>query len=421
MMDRWSEPPVTALRASAGETELRESAAEVPARSPSSSDRRTLRRWALGLGPLLLVGLLVFVFLQTGPAGVFERAFPPVEELTLQRVTLPAPGSITLRVVNGGPEPVTIAQVLVDNAAWRHTIDGPRTIPRLGRRTIEIPYPWVEGDPLEITVLTSTGLTFTTQVPVATESPAPDVRYFTTFALLGLYVGVVPVLLGLLWLPFLRELDPRWLDFFLSLTAGLLVFLGTDAFTEAIASARQVPAAFQGVGLVVLGILVASLGLSAVGGAKDPDRSRGALRLALLIAIGIGLHNLAEGLAIGTSYAAGEIALGTYLVLGFLLHNTTEGLAIVAPVAGERTKIGRIAVLGLIAGVPTIAGAWLGGFSSSPARTTLFLALGAGAIAQVVYMILRMQHQQGRLTAPLNAAGFIAGIVLMYATGLFVA
>jgi ZIP family zinc transporter len=375
----------------------------------------------LGLGPLLLIGILILVFLRTDPAGSFARAFPPVEELTLERVTLPGPGSIRLRIVNGGPQPVTVAQVLVDDAAWNHSLGGPRTIPRLGARTVEIPYPWVEGEPLEITVVTSTGLTFTTEVAVATESPVPDARYFGTFALLGLYVGVVPVLLGVLWLPFLRRLEPRWLEFFLSLTAGLLVFLGTDAFAEAIDAAREVPAAFQGLGLLLLGVVGTMIGLGALGGGEGFDRKRGASRLALLIAIGIGLHNLAEGLAIGTSFAAGEIALGTYLVLGFLLHNTTEGVAIVTPIAAEPVKIRYIAALGLIAGVPTIAGAWIGGLSGSPVVTTLFLALGIGAIAQVVYVIWRTRQQQGGLLSPLNAAGFISGLLLMYATGLFVA
>jgi zinc transporter ZupT len=202
---------------------------------------------------------------------------------------------------------------------------------------------------------------------------------------LGIYVGVLPVLLGLLWLPFLRRIGARWLDFFLAFTVGLLVFLGVDAIAEAVETAAAVAGAYQGLGLVTLGFLGAALTLSAAG--KLPalgSRAAPAMYLATLIALGIGLHNLGEGLAIGSAYGTGEVALGTFLVLGFLIHNTTEGLAIVAPLASGGGAIRRLIGLGLLAGLPTIAGAWIGGLSYSPILTTLFFAIGAGAIAQVV-------------------------------------
>jgi zinc transporter ZupT len=381
--------------------------------------------WLKGLAPLVLLAVLVVAFLRFGPLGVLRQGFPPIEELTIERVTLPQPGRMQVHVVNGGPEPVTIAQVLVDDATWTHSIDGPREVGRLDKRVITVPYPWVQGEPHVVKLVTRTGLTFEAEIAVATQTPRVDARYLLTFAILGIYVGVIPVLLGLLWLPFLRSINRKWVDFFLSLTLGLLVFLGVDAFAEALENAGRVAGAYQGLGLVVIGLIGTPLAIAGFGEWRKRRRAAaGAFYVALLIAVAIGLHNLGEGLAIGSAYATGEIALGTFLVLGFLLHNTTEGLAIIAPVAAERPSLGRLALLGLVAGVPTILGAWIGGFTYSPVWITLFFAIGAGAIIQVVFEIWKLFARQadkdGGLAAPLNAAGVVTGLLLMYVTGLFV-
>lgn len=388
--------------------------------------RSETRRLILaGLGPVALLAIFVALFLTYGPLGVFKAAFPPVEELTVERVVL-RPGEMALSVTNGGPGPVTVAQVLVDDAYWQHAISPERTIPRLGRATISIPYPWIEGEPHRIKLLTSTGLVIEHEVAVAAETPKPDARYLGTFTLIGIYVGVIPVFVGLLWFPFLRRVGKRWLSFFLSLTAGLLVFLGLDTLVEALEVRTQVPGAFQGTGLVTLGVLGTILALTVLvrrstRGAGDGPRAR--LVVAFLIALGIGLHNLGEGLAIGAAYSLGEVALGTFLVLGFLLHNTTEGLGIAAPLAVDRPPIVQFAALGALAGVPTIFGAWIGGFVYSPVFATLFLSIGAGAIFQVVYELTKMMVRQSgdELMTVSNFAGFTAGLLIMYVTGLFVA
>jgi len=394
-----------------------------------------MRNWALGLAPLGLLVALVAAFLFFDPAAPLRTAFPPVEELTIERVVLPESGMMEVHVVNGGPEPVTVAQVMVDEAYWTHTMPGNRTIQRLGRAVISVPYPWVEGDPHEIALVTSTGLTFTHTVEVATLTPTANARSLTVFTILGIYVGLIPVLIGILWYPFIRQIGRRWIHFFLSLTIGLLIFLGVDALVEALETATVVPSAFQGVGLMLIGLLgsvvvlraLASGGRSKDSGQRSPP---GGLRLAYLIAIGIGLHNLGEGLAIGSAYALGEIALGSFLVIGFLVHNTTEGLAIVAPVAAEgartasssRPPIGHFLGMGAVAGLPTIVGTWIGGFSYSPIAGTLFLAIGAGAILQVVLEIGLMLKREtgGGLLAPLNAVGLMLGLMLMYGTALLV-
>lgn len=389
---------------------------------PVSSARRMARRWLWGLLPLLLLAALVVVLLRFGPLGVFEAGFPPVEELTIDRVTL-APGRMLVHLTNGGPQPVTIAQVLVDEAYWQYTIAPDATVPRLGRATITLDYPWVEGEAHSITLLTPTGLTFEHTVEVAVESPRVDARYLSTFTLLGVYVGVLPVFMGLLWLPFVRSLDRRWVSFFLSLTAGLLLFLGVDALDEALKVAAGLPPAYQGLALVLTGVVVTVLVLVWVSrrtAAGDAAARRFAL--AFLIAFGIGLHNLGEGLAIGAAYSLGEIALGTFLVLGFTIHNTTEGLAIVAPIAQDRPRLATLALLGALAGAPTILGAWIGGLSYSPVLATLFLAIGAGAIFQVVYELVKMMVAEGRSPAVgYQIAGFAAGLLVMYLTGLAVA
>ena len=380
------------------------------------------RKWASALLPLVLLGALLLLFFRFGPAGIFRGAFPPVEELSITRVTLPDPGVMRVHIVNGGPAAVTVAQVLVDDASWVHTIDGSRTIGRLESREITIPYPWVEGEPVAVRLMTSTGLTIDSEVPVAVLTPAPDARYLSTFALLGLYAGVIPVFIGLLWFPFLRGLSKKWIEFLLALTAGLLLFLGVDALAEAIELSARVPRAYQGLGLVLLGLVGTPLLLMALERTRGSAGRASPLYVATLVALGIGLHNMGEGLAIGAAYATGEIALGSFLVIGFLLHNTTEGLAIIAPLGKERVRLITLLLLGLLAGVPTIIGAWIGGFTYSPGWTALFFAIGAGAIAQVLVVLGRLfsNDEKRGFTSPLNVAGFLMGMGIMYLTGLLV-
>src|SRR5688572_17678617 len=254
------------------------------ARPDRREPRSGVPRWAMALGPLALLALLVIAFVRFGPVGVFRGSFPPVEELTIERVTIPAPNELRVHVTNGGPEPVTIAQLLVDEASWVHEVYGGREIPRLESRTIRVPYPWVEGEPLAITLVTRNGVTFTAEVPVATQSPTPDARYLSTFALLGIYAGVIPVFLGLLWLPFLRSISREWLGFFLSVTIGLLVFIGIDAIVEGLEMAALVPGAYNGVGILVIGLIATPLAIGALGQwRRHANGERSALWVATLV------------------------------------------------------------------------------------------------------------------------------------------
>ncbi|MYA34314.1 MAG: metal transporter [Gemmatimonadales bacterium] len=402
-------------------------------RSDAAPRRSGPARWVLGLFPLALLAGLIAFFFGADPTAPFRDAFPPVEDLTIERVSFPETGVMRVHVVNGGPEAATIAQVIVDDAYWQFEIDGDPTLPRLARATLELDYPWVEGELHVIRLVTSTGLTFDHEVAVATLSPRPNALYLTTFGLLGLYAGVIPVLVGLLWYPFLRRIDRKWIHFYLSLTVGLLAFLVVDAFEDTLEASALVPEGFQAAGLIAVGVIGAIVGLRALGnlgrgrgggdstGADGGGASPG-LTVAYLIAISIGLHNLGEGLAIGAAFSLGEIALGSFLVIGFALHNTTEGLAIVAPVADRRPALRHFAFMGGIAGLPTVLGAWAGGFSYSPTLATFFLALGAGAILQVIVEVTRLIRKswpQGLFT-PLNATGLLLGLLVMYGTALMV-
>lgn len=383
----------------------------------------TARRLMLAALPLLLLALLIVAFLRLEPLAFFTGAFPPIEEIGVSQVRFPAPGQIEMEVVNGGPDPVRIAQVLVDDAYWQFAITPSPTLGRLDRATITLDYPWVDGEPLPITLISATGATFTHEVEVAVLSPARGGQTLLAFGLLGIYVGVIPVLLGMLWYPFMRGLDRKWLNAVLALTIGLLLFLLVDTLLEALELAALAPEVFRGTPLVWLAMLLTVGLLLAIGARRGP---RSPLALATLIALGIGLHNLGEGLAIGAAFATGAASLGTFLVVGFTLHNITEGVGIAAPLTrGERPSLWLFAGLALLAGAPAMVGAWLGGLAFSPFWAALFLSIGAGAILQVIWEVGRLlQREAQAIDQPalgwLNLGGVAAGLAIMYLTALLV-
>ena len=402
---------------------LRGGLIEARAESPGAEGR--LPAWLLGLAPLALIAAAIGAFALLGGPGLGDRNGVPVEELVVDR-TVMRPGEIEMTIRNDGPDPVGIAQVSV-NDAYVDFDATEREVGRLGSTEVTVPYAWIEGQAYEVFLLTSTGGVVEHAIDAAAETPAIDTGFFGLMALLGVYVGVIPVALGMLWLPFVRRIDRRWLQALLALTVGLLAFLAIDAVGEGVEIAAAGSQALGGPGLVFVGALLAWLVLSAIDAYVSDRRRRaagagaGGAYLALLIAIGIGLHNLGEGLAIGAAYAVGALALGSFLVVGFAIHNTTEGLAIVAPLAERPPGIGRLALLGLIAGAPAILGAVIGAAAFNSSLAALLLGAGAGAIAQVIQQILpSIRDDRGRTFHPIAVAGLIAGIALMYLTGLLV-
>jgi ZIP family zinc transporter len=382
--------------------------------------------WALGLLPLVLIAAAIGAFAALGGPGLGDRTGPPVEDLAVERTVL-RPGEIELTVRNDGPDEVEIAQVAVNDGYAAFTATDGRTIGRLGSTTLEIAYPWIEGEAYTIFLLTSTGGTIEHEIPVAAETPEADADFFGLMALLGVYVGVIPVSLGMLWLPFTRRIAAEWLRILIAFTVGLLAFLAVDAGLEGLEIAGEAPTAFGGTALVFLGAIAAYLVLAGIDSYLSARRERAAASgaagayLALMVAIGIGLHNLGEGLAIGSAYASGALALGAFLVVGFAIHNTTEGLAIVAPLAGSHVRLSRLVTLGVIAGAPAILGAWIGASAFNPSLAAVLFGVGVGAIVQVIVQLVpSIRDDDGRTLHPQAVGGLLAGIAVLYLTGLLV-
>src|ERR687891_1294901 len=413
--------------------------------------------------PAILAAMIAFIF---GPGQQFLGTGTPLPEISIERIEFQEGGKIIAFIRNTGPIDVTIAQADVNDRILPASIEPGKELPRLTEAKVIIPFPWNEGEPYEIGVTSSDGTRFSKGVDAAAPAPTLDIEQAGFFALIGTYVGIIPVLAGLLWLPFIKRLSLRKYRFFLSLTAGLLVFLGIDALVEGSEiAAENVAGVFNGQILIALVTILSFLALM-YASTKLGERSKARTAqeeevdklsssydsmhtsqaktldqqqqqqqyhhlvvkpvvIALMISIGIGLHNFGEGLAIGASVVLGEIALSTFLIVGFMIHNTTEGLAIVSPLAKTKVRrmIGKIIIMGLIAGVPTIIGTWIGGFIYSPVAAIIFLSIGAGAIFQVVFLIYhgmaKEETERGKIMSNASIiAGFAAGMLIMYVTGL---
>jgi len=347
---------------------------------------------------------------------------PPADQFDIRRVEF-SPGEIRVVVRNPQRDELTIASVTVDDAIVPFSVDGPTTLGRLRSSTIVVPFQWVENDPISVGVTSSSGIQTVKDIAAAVETPRPSLEGFFGYALIGLLVGVVPIALGLLWLPALRQASAVWLATFMAFTAGLLSFLGVEALTEAFDLQAALPASLGGSGLVLLGVALSFLGMTALAGRLTKGGTATGVTLASLVAVGIGLHNLGEGLAIGASFAIGELQLGTFLIVGFMIHNVTEGLGIATPVAKSRVTVPVLAALALVAGAPAILGAWIGGYTSSDVLGAFFFAIAAGAALQVVVEVGRYvaRTAPGGIRSGHAISGFIAGIATMYVTGVVAA
>jgi zinc transporter, ZIP family len=387
---------------------------------------RNWRLWAFV--PIVLLTAVVALFTAAGGSvtGLLGESRPPPDEFDIRRVEF-HPSEIRIRVTNPQPEELTIASVTVDDAIVPFAVEGDRTLGRLRSSEIVVQHDWVPEEPITVGVTSSTGIETTEEIAAAVQTPQASARSFFGYALIGTLVGIVPVALGLLWLPSLRRAAPQWLAAFMALTAGLLTFLAVEALSEALELQAALPSALGGAGLVLLGVALSFLFLTAIStrmGESGGGTGVSGLALATLVAIGIGLHNLGEGLAIGSSFALGELALGTFFIVGFMIHNVTEGLGIASPLAeGRGVSWQRLAVLALVAGAPAILGAWLGGFVTSDLLGVVFFAAAAGAAFEVVVEVGRYvaRRAPGGLGSPHVLGGFLAGVGVMYVTGLLVA
>ena len=377
---------------------------------------------ASGLVPFSF--LVVMLVLVLGSGSSLINFGIPLPELTIEKINF-VKSEILVTVRNTGPIPVDVVVADVNDRIQPAAIEPDKHLERFETAVVKIPFVWNQGEPYRIGLTTQDGVRFEKSVDAAAPALEPNSNTMGFLLLIGTYVGVIPILIGLMWLPFIKKISTQKYIFFLALTVGLLLFLGIDAIVEALeVSSENLASVFHGPLLIATVVLVSLFGLYYVGERltrSSLTKLANPYSVALMVSIGIGLHNLGEGLAIGAAIGLGQVALSTFLIIGFALHNTTEGIAIAAPVAREKTFVRKIIGLGLIAGVPAIFGTWIGGFAYSPFTSIVFLSVGAGAIFQVVLVISKWlkEYDKGFTSTPV-VAGIAIGMLIMYLTGMLV-
>ena len=375
------------------------------------------------IGPIILLAIVIAFLL--GPASTFLQFGVILPEVSIEKVEF-IENEIQATVRNTGTIDVNVVVADVNDRIQPAAIEPDSSLKRFETALVRIPFDWNEAQPYEIGVTIDDGTRFTTEVDAAFASLEPNVDLFVFLGMIGFLIGVVPIMIGLLWYPFIKKLGKNAFNFFLAFTMGLLIFLGIDAILEASEiSEKHLSPIFNGELLIATVVILSFLSLYGVGQKLIKTHNLSSLSkglvISLMIAIGIGLHNLGEGLAVGAAIALGEVALSTFLIIGFAMHNTTEGLAIAAPLTNSKAKIAKMVGLGLIAGTPAIFGCWIGGFSFSPLFTLVFLAIGAGAIFQVVISIFQYMKEKSDLLSNTSIfTGISTGLIVMYLTSVII-
>jgi len=389
--------------------------------SNNSSKGKIIASGVIPFGFLIL--LMVYIF---GPGGDLLDFGIPLPEITIEKVDF-VDSEIQATVRNTGPIPVEVVMADVNDRIQPAAVEPDGYLERYETTLVRIPFEWNAAEPYNIGITIEDGTRFEKEIEAAAPALEFNLDLAIFFAIIGTYVGIIPVMIGLLWLPFIKRISKQKYHFFLALTAGLLFFLAIDSIEEALdISDENLAGSFNGTLLVATVVVLSFLALYYSGNKlvtkTDTSKIAKPVAIALMISIGIGLHNFGEGLAIGASVGMGSIAFSTFLIVGFALHNTTEGIAIAAPMSRGKLMIGKLVALGLIAGSPAIFGAWIGGFAYSPFSSVVFLAVGAGAIFQVILVLLKWIKDEGDKTLSSAAVicGFAVGMSIMYLTSIFV-
>ena len=389
--------------------------------SNNSSKGKIIASGVIPFGFLIL--LMVYIF---GPGADLLDFGIPLPEITIEKVDF-VDSEIQATVRNTGPIPVEVVMADVNDRIQPAAVEPDGYLERYETTLVRIPFEWNAAEPYNIGITIEDGTRFEKEIEAAAPALEFNLDLAIFFAIIGTYVGIIPVMIGLLWLPFIKRISKQKYHFFLALTAGLLFFLAIDSIEEALdISDENLAGSFNGTLLVATVVVLSFLALYYSGNKlvtkTDTSKIAKPVAIALMISIGIGLHNFGEGLAIGASVGMGSIAFSTFLIVGFALHNTTEGIAIAAPMSRGRLMIGKLIALGLIAGSPAIFGAWIGGFAYSPFSSVVFLAVGAGAIFQVILVLLKWIKDEGDKTLSSAAVicGFAVGMSIMYLTSIFV-
>jgi len=375
------------------------------------------------IAPIVL--LVIMIAFLLGPASSFLQFGMVLPEVSIEKIEFIG-NEIQATVRNTGPIDVNVVIADVNDRIQPAAIEPDSSLGRFETALVRIPFDWNEGQPYEIGVTIDDGTRFAKGIDAAFPALEPNLDLFVFLGMIGFLIGVVPIMIGLLWYPFIKKLGKNSFNFFLAFTMGLLIFLGIDAVLEASEiSKNHLSSVFNGELLISTVVILSFLSLYGIGKklikrTEFSNLSKG-LAISLMIAIGIGFHNLGEGLAVGAAIALGEVALSTFLIIGFATHNTTEGLAIAAPLTSTKAKIAKMIGLGLIAGIPAIFGTWIGGFFFSPFFTLVFLAIGAGAIFQVVLSIFQyMKEKSDLFSNPSLFAGISVGLLVMYLTSVLI-
>ncbi len=379
---------------------------------------------ASGIIPFVFIILMmVYIF---GPGADLLDFGIVLPEITIERIDF-VDSEIQATVRNTGQIPVEIAMADVNDRIQPAAVEPDRFLDRFETALVRIPFEWNEAEPYTVGITVEDGTRFEKEVHAAAPALELTLDLAIFFAIIGTYVGIIPVMIGLLWLPFIKKISKQKYHFFLALTAGLLLFLAVDSIKEAVdVSDENLADSFNGTLLVSTVTVLSFLGLYYFGNKlvskAGSSKFTKPVAIALMISIGIGLHNFGEGLAIGAAVGMGSIAFSTFLIVGFALHNTTEGLAIAAPMSRGKLMLGKLAVMGMIAGSPAIFGAWIGGFSYSPFTSVIFLGIGAGAIFQVIVVILKWIYDENdkKLSSFAVVSGFSVGMLVMYLTSILV-
>ena len=389
-------------------------------------DKKSSKAKTIASGLIPFAFVVVMMFYIFGPGSDLLDLGIPLPEITMEMVEF-VDSEIHVTVRNTGPIPVEIAMADVNDRIQPAAVEPDRFLERYETALVRIPFEWNEAEPYIIGLTIEDGTRFEKEIEAAAPRLEASPELIGFFAIIGTYVGIIPVLIGLMWFPFIKRLSKNKYHFFLALTAGLLLFLGIDSIEEAVeVSDENLAGSFNGLLLVATVVILSFLGLyyageKLVNRVKDSAYSK-PVAIALMISIGIGLHNFGEGLAIGAAVGLGQVALSTFLIVGFALHNTTEGIAIASPMAKGKPMIGKLAAMGMIAGAPAIFGAWVGGFSYSPFSAVIFLSIGAGAIFQVILTLMRWLQQENNnvLSTASIISGISIGMLVMYLTSIFV-
>ena len=390
----------------------------------AASDTSKFKVAASGVIPFaFVIVLMLYIFGPGGDLLDFGIALP---EITIEKVDF-IDSEIQATVRNTGPIPVQVVVADVNDRIQPAAVEPDGYLERYETTLVRIPFEWNEAEPYRIGITIDDGTRFEKEIESAAFALEFTLDLAIFFAIIGTYVGIIPVMIGLLWLPFIKKISKQKYHFFLALTAGLLLFLAIDSIEESIeVSNENLANSFNGALLVSTVVVLSFLALYYVGNKivskSDSLHFSKPVAIGLMISIGIGLHNFGEGLAIGAAVGIGSIAFSTFLIVGFALHNTTEGIAIAAPMSRGKLMIGKLALMGLIAGSPAIFGAWIGGFAYSPFTSVVFLAIGAGAIFQVILVLLKwiQKENDGNLSTLSVVSGFAIGMLVMYFTSIFV-